>query len=65
LMRGRTAVVIAHRLSTIVNADQILVMQGGRVIEAGNHAKLVNRYNGVYAKLYGLQVAGQRQELSA
>jgi ABC-type multidrug transport system fused ATPase/permease subunit len=65
LMQGRTAVVIAHRLSTVMNADQILVMQGGRVIETGSHAKLVNQHNGLYAKLYKLQVQGQRAELSA
>jgi ABC-type multidrug transport system fused ATPase/permease subunit len=59
LMQGRTAVVIAHRLSTIMNANQILVMQGGRVIEKGDHANLVNQAGGLYAKLYALQVQGQ------
>jgi len=59
LMKGRTAVVIAHRLSTVMNADQILVMQGGRVIEKGDHANLVNQDGGLYAKLYQLQVQGQ------
>ncbi len=66
LMQGRTSVVIAHRLSTIMNADIILVMQGGRVIETGSHAKLVNKHGGLYAKLYNLQVQGQqRTELRA
>ena len=59
LMRGRTAVVIAHRLSTIVGADLILVMQGGRVVETGNHAVLANRADGLYAKLYTLQTQGR------
>jgi ABC-type multidrug transport system fused ATPase/permease subunit len=59
LMHGRTAVIIAHRLSTVMNADQILVMQGGRVIEKGDHANLVNQDGGLYAKLYQLQVQGQ------
>lgn len=58
LMLGRTSVVIAHRLSTIVNADQILVLQGGRVVENGSHAKLVGKSDGLYARLYGLQTRG-------
>jgi ABC-type multidrug transport system fused ATPase/permease subunit len=65
LMLGRTSVVIAHRLSTIVNADQILVLQGGRVVETGSHAKLVDKSNGLYAKLYGLQTRGLVSGLSA
>lgn len=56
--------VIAHRLSTVMTADQILVLQGGRVVESGNHAKLVGS-NGLYAKLYRLQARGQLAELSA
>jgi ABC-type multidrug transport system fused ATPase/permease subunit len=43
LMRGRTALVIAHRLPTVYRADQILVMQGGRVVESGTHATLVEQ----------------------
>jgi ABC-type multidrug transport system fused ATPase/permease subunit len=56
LMKGRTAVIIAHRLSTVMNADQILVMQGGRIVETGNHARLVGEENGLYARLYRRQV---------
>ena len=55
LMEGRTCFVIAHRLSTIQNADVILVVQGGRVIEAGNHEALMKTENGFYKALYNSQ----------
>ena len=55
LMKGRTCFVIAHRLSTIQNADVILVVQGGRVIEAGNHEQLMKTENGFYRALYNSQ----------
>lgn len=51
LMHGRTAFVIAHRLSTIRNADRILMMEHGRIVEQGSHDELVRR-NGKYAALY-------------
>ena len=54
LMRGRTCFVIAHRLSTIQNADVILVIKGGRVIESGDHDTLI-RAGGFYAGLYNSQ----------
>ena len=54
LMKGRTSVVIAHRLSTIKNADQILVLQQGEIIESGNHQQLMDQ-NGLYADLVRLQ----------
>jgi len=54
LMTNRTSIVIAHRLSTIKNADEIIVMQKGNIVERGNHAALL-ALNGVYKKLYDLQ----------
>ena len=54
LMRGRTSFVIAHRLSTIRNADCILVMRDGSIVEQGTHAELLAR-GGVYAALYNSQ----------
>ncbi|VEU80985.1 ABC transporter ATP-binding protein [Haploplasma axanthum] len=54
LMKGRTSFVIAHRLSTIKNADLILVMKNGDIIESGNHDKLLSE-NGFYAELYNSQ----------
>jgi len=57
LMHGRTSFVIAHRLSTIRDADQILVMNHGRIVESGNHEQLLAA-NGFYAELYNSQFAG-------
>ena len=54
MMKGRTSFVIAHRLSTIVDADMILVMRDGNVIEQGTHAELLKR-GGFYSKLYNSQ----------
>jgi len=54
LMRGRTAFVIAHRLSTIRNADLILVIENGRIVERGQHADLTQR-GGRYAEFVRLQ----------
>ena len=54
LMKGRTSFVVAHRLSTIRNADQIIVMNGGRIIEQGNHDTLMAQ-NGFYSQLYNSQ----------
>ncbi|MFV1986232.1 MAG: ABC transporter ATP-binding protein [Gemmatimonadota bacterium] len=55
LRRGRTTFVIAHRLSTIQSADQILVLDGGRVVECGTHNELVANENGLYRRLYEKQ----------
>lgn len=54
LMKGRTTFAIAHRLSTILNADQIIVLQDGRIVERGRHAELL-ALTGLYAKLYNEQ----------
>ena len=54
LMKGRTSFVIAHRLSTIKDADLILVMKDGDIIEQGNHKELLAA-NGFYADLYNSQ----------
>ncbi|MBI5649047.1 MAG: ABC transporter ATP-binding protein [Chloroflexi bacterium] len=59
LMRGRTTFVIAHRLSTIRNADMILVLENGRVVEHGRHTELMERA-GRYAKLVQMQTAAPR-----
>jgi subfamily B ATP-binding cassette protein MsbA len=54
LMKDRTTIVIAHRLSTIVGANRILVMEGGRIVESGNHSELL-RKGGLYSQLYERQ----------
>jgi ABC-type multidrug transport system fused ATPase/permease subunit len=55
LMIGRTSIVIAHRLSTIRNADKIIVLQKGEVLEMGTHQELINNEDGLYNKLSKLQ----------
>lgn len=57
MMAGRTSFIVAHRLSTIKEADVILVMKDGHVIERGNHSSLIEQ-NGFYAKLYFSQFGG-------
>jgi len=56
MMRGRTSFIVAHRLSTIENADIILVMRDGQVVEQGKHAELLQK-NGFYTRLYNSQFA--------
>ncbi|MDO4283287.1 MAG: ABC transporter ATP-binding protein [Clostridia bacterium] len=60
LMQGRTSFVIAHRLSTIKNADIILVMEHGQIVERGNHEELLAR-NGAYARLYNSQFSEEEE----
>ena len=59
VMANRTCFVVAHRLSTIVNADLIVVMDGGRVVEMGNHAQLMSKPEGRYYQLYTTQNASK------
>jgi ABC-type multidrug transport system fused ATPase/permease subunit len=55
LMVGRTSIVIAHRLSTIMKSDIIIVVEDGKIVEAGTHGELLNRESGLYKKLWNLQ----------
>ena len=54
LLKNRTTIVIAHRLSTIKNADEILVLDQGQIVERGKHTELLNK-NGLYASLHRIQ----------
>jgi len=58
LMEGRTSIIIAHRLSTIVNADNILVVDGGRIVEQGIHKDLIKQNGSRYRQLSELQLMG-------
>lgn len=55
ICKGRTVLIIAHRLSTVRNADRIVVIDKGKIVESGSHETLLNRNNGHYAHLYRLQ----------
>jgi len=61
IAQGHTTLVIAHRLSTIMDADQILVMEGGRIIERGSHRELLER-DGAYAQMWALQQQEESQQ---
>ena len=62
ITKGRTSIVIAHRLATIINADKIIVMDKGHIVEYGNHVELINKPNGFYKNLYDSQFAGISKE---
>ena len=63
LCHGRTTIVVAHRLTTIKNADNILVIQNGKIVEEGNHDALMAK-NGVYSHLYNLQFSSKEERLN-
>ncbi|RKP24411.1 P-loop containing nucleoside triphosphate hydrolase protein, partial [Syncephalis pseudoplumigaleata] len=60
--KNRTTLIIAHRLSTIVDADQIFVMQDGRIIEAGTHAELMKRTDGHYHDMWMKQLKEEMEK---
>lgn len=62
LLKGRMALIIAHRLSTVRHADEILVMERGKVVERGNHAELIKK-DGLYKQLFDMQSATGKIEL--
>ena len=64
IAEGRTTLVIAHRLSTVMNADQILVLDGGRVVERGTHRALLAA-GGAYAQMWALQLQEDESPASA
>jgi ABC-type multidrug transport system fused ATPase/permease subunit len=61
VLHGRTSIIIAHRLSTVREADRILVMQRGEIVEDGTHETLLAQ-NGLYAALYRRQFADESEE---
>lgn len=58
LIHGKTIITIAHRLSTIENADQILVVDNGRIVQCGTHKELINQ-EGVYKRFISIQQASE------
>lgn len=65
VLEGRTSFVIAHRLSTIVNADKIVVMDSGKIVEVGDHETLLEKPDGRYKELYEQQFAGAVEDVVA
>ena len=63
ITKGRTSIVIAHRLATIVNADTIIVMDKGQIVEQGTHQELLNITSGFYKKLYDSQFAVESENI--
>ena len=62
-MKNKTVFVIAHRLSTIFNADKILVIENGVIVESGTHEELIKIENGKYKSLYNMQFKNQNENL--
>ncbi len=65
LMRNKTVFVIAHRLSTVQNADRIVVINEGNIVESGTHEELLNKGNGAYKTLYNAQFKTKNKEVSS
>ncbi|MGN6675797.1 MAG: hypothetical protein ACTHMA_21100 [Thermomicrobiales bacterium] len=63
LIKGRTSFVIAHRLRTVKQADQILVLEGGRIVQRGRHEELLAQ-PGLYQEIYHLQLRDQEEALA-
>ena len=63
VMQGRTTIVISHRCSTVKNLDHIIVLDEGRIVEEGNHEKLLQE-RGLYAEMYRRQLIGEELEES-
>ena len=64
IARSRTSLIIAHRLSTVVEADEILVIEAGRIVERGRHLDLLAK-NGVYAHMWALQQQAEAEDSAA
>jgi subfamily B ATP-binding cassette protein MsbA len=64
ITKNRTSIIIAHRLATVVNADKIIVMDQGEIIETGTHKDLLKNPEGYYKKLYEAQFVGDTQEVA-
>jgi subfamily B ATP-binding cassette protein HlyB/CyaB len=62
ICKGRTVLIIAHRLSSVRSAHRIIVMDKGKIVEAGPHAQLVQQPQGLYAYLWRMQDGGQPLE---
>jgi subfamily B ATP-binding cassette protein MsbA len=62
LMAGRTTLIIAHRLSTVQHADRIVVLDKGKIVEAGKHAELIDK-GGLYSKLYEMQFKDEESNI--
>lgn len=60
IVRGRTVIIVAHRLAAVRNCDRIIGIAHGQIVEQGTHEQLVDRVNGLYARLWALQSAGER-----
>jgi ABC-type transport system involved in Fe-S cluster assembly fused permease/ATPase subunit len=60
IARSRTSLIIAHRLSTVVEADEILVIDGGRIVERGRHPQLLEK-NGIYAAMWAMQQQAEEE----